>query len=137
MATRITKQQIALCVRWGADAILLGTVSPELYQDDLAHYTRSVPVFATVNQLRLNEQQQEHLKGEVGVDWYWMGFYAGEYLARKHPKGSGEIKIVVLPGRHSDVRITEILWADNDKELQRNLIQQALEQPDVRYLVSN
>ncbi|EGQ8494178.1 TMAO reductase system periplasmic protein TorT [Vibrio cholerae] len=149
------QQQIALCVRWGADAILLGTVSPELYQDDLAHYTRSVPVFATVNQLRLNEQQQEHLKGEVGVDWYWMGFYAGEYLARKHPKGSGEIKIVVLPGpassggtkpvlqgleeaiRHSDVRITEILWADNDKELQRNLIQQALEQPDVRYLVGS
>lgn len=83
------------------------------------------------------------------------GFYAGEYLARRHPKGSGEIKIVVLPGpassggtkpvlqgleeaiRHSDVRITEILWADNDKELQRNLIQQALEQPDVRYLVGS
>ncbi len=35
------------------------------------------------------------------------------------------------------MRISEILWADNDKELQRNLIQQALEQPDVRYLVGS
>ncbi|MGL4829156.1 MAG: TMAO reductase system periplasmic protein TorT, partial [Vibrio sp.] len=124
------QQQIALCVRWGADAILLGTVAPQLYQNDLAQYSRSVPVFATVNQLLLDEKQQEHLKGEVGVDWYWMGFYAGEYLAGKHPKGSGEVNIVVLPGpassggtkpvlqglqdaiRDSDVRITETLWAD-------------------------
>lgn len=149
------QQQIALCVRWGADAILLGTVAPELYQHDLTKYTRSVPVFATVNQLLLDDKQQSHLKGEVGVDWYWMGFYAGEYLARKHPKGSGLVNIVVLPGpissggtqpvlqglndaiRESDVRITQTLWADNDKELQRNLIQQVLEQPNVRYLVGS
>ncbi|PAR40712.1 TMAO reductase system periplasmic protein TorT [Vibrio metoecus] len=149
------QQQIALCVRWGADAILLGTVSPELYQHDLARYTRSVPVFATVNQLLLDEKQQKHLKGEVGVDWYWMGFYAGEYLARKHPKGSGEVNIVALPGpasrggtqpvmqglqdaiRDSDVRIIQTLWADNDKELQRNLIQQVLEQHKIRYLVGS
>lgn len=149
------QQQIALCVRWGADAILLGTVSPNLYQHDLADYTRSVPVFATVNELLLDNKQQTYLKGEVGVDWYKMGYYAGQYLARKHPKGSGTINIVALPGpassggtkpvmrgfqdaiHGSDVRIIEILCADNDKELQRNLIQQALEIPNVDYIVGS
>ncbi|GAL26219.1 periplasmic protein torT precursor [Vibrio variabilis] len=66
-------------------------------------------------------------------------------LAKKHPKGSGTVDIAFLPGpqssggtkpvilgflqaiKGSDVNVMETLWADNDKELQRNLIQEVIE----------
>ncbi|NAX17966.1 MULTISPECIES: TMAO reductase system periplasmic protein TorT [unclassified Vibrio] len=149
------KEQLSLCVRWGADAIILGTVAPDLYSTDLSTYVASTPVFATVNQLILNQQQAARLQGQVGVDWYWMGYYAGKYLADKHPQGSGKTNIALLLGpktsggtqpvsqgfyraiQDSDINVVESLWADNDKELQRNLVQQALERADLRYIVGS
>ncbi|KHT47403.1 TMAO reductase system periplasmic protein TorT [Vibrio sinaloensis] len=149
------KEHLQLCVRWDADAIILGTVAPDLYYDSLRQYTGSIPVFATVNQLVLDDFNRTVLKGEVGVDWYWMGFYTGEYLSQKHPKGSGETNIVLLPGpkssggtkpvirgfysaiKDSDLQIVDTLWADNDKELQRNLVQQAIEHDDLDYIVGS
>ncbi|EKO3532976.1 TMAO reductase system periplasmic protein TorT [Vibrio fluvialis] len=149
------QQQIKDCIEWGAQAILLGTVSPNLYQHDLSRLTGEVPVFATVNHLILDDTQRSHLKGEVGVDWYWMGYYAGDYLAKLHPQGSGITHIGLLPGpelrggtkpmvqgfydaiQRSDIRIDITLWADNDKELQRNLVQQVIEQPGIDYIVGS
>lgn len=149
------KEQLSLCARWKADAIILGTVAPGLYGNSLKQYTDSIPVFATVNELVLDEQNQSLLKGKVGVDWYWMGHYAGEYLKQKHPKGSGIANIAFLPGpkssggtnpvlrgfytaiEESDIRIVETLWADNDKELQRNLVQKAIENDKVHYIVGS
>lgn len=149
------QQQLSLCVRWDADAIILGTVAPLLYDNSLKHYTRDIPVFATVNKLLLDEENQSLLKGEVGVDWYWMGYYAGEYLQQKHPKGSGVANIAFLPGpkssggtnpvlkgfytaiEDSDIRIIDTFWADNDKELQRNLVQEAIENEQVDYIVGS
>lgn len=149
------QQQIKDCIAWGAQAILLGTVSPDGYHNDLSQLTGDVPVFAIVNELILDDDQRAHLKGGVGVDWYWMGYYAGDYLARLHPTGSGLTPIALLPGPeqrggtkpmvqgfydaigHSDIRIAITLWADNDKELQRNLVQQAIEQPRIQYIVGS
>ncbi|MDG2666736.1 TMAO reductase system protein TorT, partial [Vibrio parahaemolyticus] len=73
------EQQLALCTQWGADAIILGTVDPHAYEHNLKSWVGNTPVFATVNQLDLDEEQSTLLKGEVGVDWYWMGYEAGKY----------------------------------------------------------
>lgn len=149
------KEQLAMCVRWKADAIILGTVAPGLYDSSLKQYTNSIPVFATVNELVLDQQNQSLLKGEVGVDWYWMGHYAGEYLKQKHPKGSKVANVAFLPGpkssggtkpvlkgfydaiQDSDIHIIETLWADNDKELQRNLVQEVIENKKIDYIVGS
>ncbi len=152
---RKQSQQLQLCTKWAADAILLGTVDPYHYQHSLSELVGSTPVFATVNHLALDAQQSPLLKGQVGVDWYWMGYEAGVYLAERHPKGSGTVNVVTLLGpktsggtkpvargfkdaiKQSDVKVIERLYADNDKELQRNLVQQTLEMPDVDYIVGS
>ena len=147
--------QLVLCTQWGADAIILGTVSPDAYHDNLTDWVGSTPVFATVNELTVNEEQQKVLKGTVGVDWYQMGFQVGEFLSKRHPKESGETPIALLLGpqssggtkpvalgfydaiKSSDIKIAISYWADNDKELQRNLVQQVIEQPDIQYIVGS
>ncbi|NVD07866.1 TMAO reductase system periplasmic protein TorT [Vibrio sp. JPW-9-11-11] len=149
------REQLELCTEWQADAIILGTVAPDLYAQSLKYEVNQTPVFATVNKLITDQENQSVVKGEVGVDWYWMGYYAGEYLKKKHPKGSGIVEIALLPGpkssggtkpviqgfysaiQNSDIEIKETYWADNDKELQRNLVQQVIEQSDVQYIVGS
>lgn len=151
----ISKQrnQLAKCRLWGADAIILGTVSPSAYLGQVSQIIGETPLFPTVNKLMTDKADQENIKGEVGVDWYWMGYYAGDYLAQKHPTGSGIVRVGWLPGpktsggtkpstqgffdaiENSDVIIMRTFWADNDKELQRNLIQQVLEVPNIDYIV--
>ncbi|EGU47790.1 TMAO reductase system periplasmic protein TorT [Vibrio ichthyoenteri ATCC 700023] len=149
------KEQLSLCTNWNADAIILGTVAPDIYYSDLKRYVGSTPIFATVNKLIVDDATQSILKGEVGVDWYWMGYYTGQYLKRKHPTGSGITSIALLPGpkssggtkpviqgllaaiQDSDVRIVETFWTDNDKELQRNLVQKAIEGEKIDYIVGS
>lgn len=139
------RAQLVACRDWGADAIILGTVSPTAFSDDLSDYTKDTPVFATVNHLIVDEAQSKHVKGVVGVDWYWMGHRVGKHLAEQHPQGSGVVDVAFLPGpessggtkpvilgfleaiKGSDVNVVETLWADNDKELQRNLVQEVIE----------
>lgn len=149
------KEQISLCVRWDADAIILGTVSPDLFYTSLRQTASSTPVFAAVNELTVDEANSNVVKGQVGVDWYWMGHYTGEYLKSKHPEGSGIANVVLLPGPQSsggtkpvvkgiydaiegsDIRIIDTYWADNDKELQRNLVQAAIDNKNTDYIVGS
>jgi protein TorT len=123
--------------------------------DQMHKLVGNIPIFATVNKLYLAEGDMALFKGEVGVDWYWMGYNAGKYLAEKHPKGSGKVRIAWLPGpkmsggtkpsnkgfsdaiAQSDVDVVTTLWADNDKELQRNLVQQVLELESIDYIVGS
>ncbi|WP_427916948.1 TMAO reductase system periplasmic protein TorT [Vibrio amylolyticus] len=149
------KQQLKACVDWGANAIILGTVAPNLYHDDLNEYTSNTPIFSTVNHLSLNKKNQQYLKGEVGVDWYWMGYYTGQYLAHKYSNKTEPVDIALLPGpessggtkpsvngfydaiKNTQIRVIETLWADNDKELQRNLVQQLITENDIDYIVGS
>ncbi|GMQ48706.1 TMAO reductase system periplasmic protein TorT [Vibrio sp. 10N] len=150
------RAQLVACRQWGADAIILGTVSPTAFSDDLSQYTHDTPVFATVNHLIVDKTQRQHVKGVVGVDWYWMGYKVGEHLANQHPKGSGQVDVAFLPGpessggtkpvilgfleaiKNSNVNVVNTRWADNDKELQRNLIQEIIETyPKLDYIVGS
>ena len=53
--------QLVLCTQWGADAIILGTVSPDAYRDNLSDWVGNTPVFATVNELAISKEQQKVL----------------------------------------------------------------------------
>ncbi|GLT18624.1 TMAO reductase system periplasmic protein TorT [Vibrio zhanjiangensis] len=150
------KQQAQLkkCHEWQADAIILGTVSPTGYLKNMNQLVGNTPIFATVNALTLDPSSQQ-LKGQVGVDWYWMGYYVGEYLKGKHPKGSGQVNIALLLGpiasggtepvmkglldavEYSDIHVVQSYWADNDKELQRNFVQRVIERNDISYIVGS
>jgi len=135
--------QIMDCQQWDADAIILGTVDSTAYQGILSRLTGEIPVFATINDIDLADPDiRKNITAKVGVDWYEMGQAAGEFLAKRHPRGSGIVNIAWLPGpakrggtkpvtqgfldavKNSDINIITTLWADNSKELQRNLIQQ-------------
>ncbi|MDG3085227.1 TMAO reductase system periplasmic protein TorT [Vibrio hannami] len=147
------RQQLTACYEWGADAIILGTVSPDAYVDQVNHLIGDTPLFATVNHLNIGIKDRPQFEGEVGVDWYWMGYNAGQYLAMKHPKDTGKVNVAWLLGprfrggtkpatqgfydslQDSDVNIISTYWGDNDKEIQRNLAQQVLELPNIDYIV--
>ncbi|MGR6861906.1 TMAO reductase system periplasmic protein TorT [Aliivibrio salmonicida] len=148
------KEQIKQCVSIGADAIILGTVDPIVYQRHLKSLCGNIPVFATINKLISSfPPNASYHQGEVGVDWYQMGFKAGQYLAEQHPRESGITYIGWLPGpktrggtkpvtkgfydaiKESDIVVSATYWGDNSKELQRNLIQDALENEKLDYLV--
>ncbi|WP_420919491.1 TMAO reductase system periplasmic protein TorT [Vibrio pectenicida] len=148
------QKQIENCRLWNSDAIILGTVGPDLYKNNINQLIGKIPIFSIVNALTLEENAQQ-LKGQVGVDWNLMGRYVGQYLKNKHPKGSGITNIALLLGpkssggtmpvmeglrseiENSDVQIVESYWADNDKELQRNLVQKAIESNDIDYIVGS
>ncbi|WP_299014003.1 TMAO reductase system periplasmic protein TorT [uncultured Photobacterium sp.] len=141
----LDKQQTQLqdCQQWEADAIILGTVDRIAYNGILSRLTGNIPVFATINDIDMHDKDiSQSVYARVGVDWYDMGKAAGQFLAERHPKGSGVVDIAWLPGpsqrggtkpvtqgfrdaiKNSDINIVTTLWADNSKELQRNLIQQ-------------
>ncbi|WP_102564210.1 TMAO reductase system periplasmic protein TorT [Vibrio sp. 10N.286.49.B3] len=146
-------KQLKLCRQWQADAIILGTVDPQLYNDQLSELIGDIPLFSAVNDLELAGESIQQLKGVIGVDWYLMGFKSGQYLADRHPKGSGITNIVLLPGpqssggtkptiqgfhdaiKNSDIKVIQSQWADNDKELQRNILQEFIHLPDLKYVV--
>ncbi|WP_070966494.1 TMAO reductase system periplasmic protein TorT [Vibrio sonorensis] len=145
--------QIKYCAKWGADAILLGTVDPNAYHNGFNDLVGPIPVFAIVNQLNLDLGYNLH--GRVGADWYDMGFLVGQKLSELHPKGSKQAKIALLPGpkssggtkpvleglndalTNSSAKVTSIHWADNDKELQRNLVQEIIDSEEVDYIVGS
>lgn len=141
----LEKQQSQLeeCRAWGADAIILGTVDRSAYNGKLGQLTGNIPVFATINDLDTSDpDSKKHIIARVGTSWYNMGHKTGEFLAKRHPRGSGIVNVALLPGplqrggtkpvvqgfidaiADSDINIVSTLWADNSKELQRNLIHQ-------------
>ncbi|PSU29050.1 TMAO reductase system periplasmic protein TorT [Photobacterium lutimaris] len=143
----LDKQQSQLtdCREWDADAIILGTVDSLAYENRLTQLTDDIPIFATINYLDTSTQDShDNVIARVGIDWYEMGYRTGEFLAKRHPNGSGMVNVALLPGPQkrggtkpvvqgfydatagSDINIVTTLWADHSKELQRNLIQQLL-----------
>ncbi|WP_428476812.1 TMAO reductase system periplasmic protein TorT [Photobacterium japonica] len=149
------ERQLSDCRDWGADAIILGTVDSQAYKGNLSQFTGDIPVFATINSLDMGDANSaKNITAHVGVDWYEMGCKAGQFMAKRHPRGSGIVNVALLPGplqrggtkpvvkgfldavANSDINIVTTLWADNSKELQRNLIQQLFATGhDIDYIV--
>jgi len=143
--------QIQQCVREGADALIVGTVSYEGLTDAITGIAAQIPVLATVNDI-----SDEGITAKSGVSWVSMGRVVGEYLAERHPAGSQPAKVAWFPGPEgagwvtfiergfregiadAAVDVVTTKWGDTGKEIQRTLVQEALEErSDIDYIVGN
>lgn len=145
------RQQIEQCTADGADAIIVGPVSFRGLGETIAKIPKKIPVLATVN-----DMENIGITAKSGVSWVTMGYSAGEYLAKRHPLGSKPVTVAWFPGpkgagwvgfiesgfkrglADSAVKIVVTKWGDTGKEIQRTLVQEALEShPDVDYIAGN
>jgi protein TorT len=143
--------QIERCVREGADALIVGAVSYEGLTAAVTRIASEVPVLATVNDI-----QDDGITAKSGVSWVSMGRVVGEYLAERHPMGSDPVKVAWFPGplgagwvtfiergfregiTEGALEVVTTKWGDTGKEIQRTLVQEALEEhPDIDYIVGN
>ncbi len=137
------RSQLLDCKQWGADAIILGTVDSQAHDGQLTELTGDIPVFATVNKLEMrSDDSKKNIVARVGIDWYQMGYITGEHLANLEQDNGDTVNVALLPGprqrggtkpmvqgfldavANKNIEVIDTLWADNSKELQRNLLQQ-------------
>jgi len=144
--------QIRDCTADGkADVLLVGTVSFDGLTDTILEIAKRIPVVAVVNDIA-----DPGISAKAGVSWVTMGRRIGEYLAQSHPKGSPPVKIAWFPGpkksgwvpfveegfldalSKSSAEIAITKWGDTGREIQFNLVEEALEErPDVDYIVGS
>ncbi|WP_299843314.1 TMAO reductase system periplasmic protein TorT [uncultured Roseovarius sp.] len=144
-------EQITECMREGADALVIGTVSYDGLTETLLEIAQGRPVIATVNDIA-----SDGISAKSGVSWVQMGAAAGLAIAKRHPKGSPPVKLAWFPGpegagwvrfvqqgfeealQQSSARIVVTKWGDTGREIQVRLVEEALiERPDVDYIVGS
>ena len=148
LATQV--DQLRHCVDAVSDAIIVGTVSFNGLSPSIRTIAKTTPVIAAVNDIA-----NVGISAKAGVSWYSMGKKVGQYLAQRHPtKGNNEAKVAWFPGpkesgwvgfindgfhdgiADSGVSIVAVKWGDTGKEIQRNLLQDVLEETnDFDYIV--
>ncbi|HCH22667.1 MAG TPA: TMAO reductase system periplasmic protein TorT [Oceanospirillaceae bacterium] len=132
--------QIQQCVDQKANAIIVGTVSFDALESTLSQVAIHTPIIAAVNDI-----SSPGISAKVGVSWYTMGHKVGRYIAAEHPKGSPPVNIAWFPGPQgagwvrfidagfrdalvsSSANIVSVKWGDTGKEIQRNLLQEVLQ----------
>jgi periplasmic protein TorT len=133
------------------DILVLGTVSFNGLTDTVLKIAQNIPVVAVVNDIA-----DAGISAKTGVSWISMGRKIGERLAAAHPTGSDSVRIAWFPGplgsgwvpfveqgfrealMKSSAQIVVTKYGDTGKEIQLNLIEEALEeQPDVDYIVGS
>lgn len=150
--TNLNKQisQIEDCVARGAEAVVIGAIS----YDGLNNLVKEirgngVPVIDVINGMSSGDLSAKSL-----VSFGEMGYKAGEYIAKIHPKGSGKVKVAWFPGppgagwveagnegflaavADSDLEVVETKYGDTGKEIQLKLVEDTLEAyPDIQYIV--
>jgi protein TorT len=150
--TNLNKQvsQIEDCVARGAEAVVIGAIS----YDGLNNLVKEirdngVPVIDVINGMSSGDLSAKSL-----VSFGEMGYKAGEYIAKLHPKGSGMVKVAWFPGppgagwveagnegfmeavKDSDIEVVETKYGDTGKEIQLKLVEDTLEAyPDIQYVV--
>ena len=150
--TNLNKQisQIEDCVARGAEAVVIGAISYDGL-NNLVKEVRSkgVPVIDVINGMSSGDLSAKSL-----VSFGEMGYKAGEYIAKLHPKGSGAVQVAWFPGppgagwveagnqgfleaiKDSDITVVETKYGDTGKEIQLKLVEDTLEAyPDIQYIV--
>ena len=94
--TNLNKQvsQIEDCVAAGAEAVVIGAISFDGLNNLVKEVRgKGVPVIDVINGMSSPELSAKSL-----VSFGEMGFKAGEYLAKLHPKGIDPVKVAWFPG---------------------------------------
>ncbi|MEM7067594.1 MAG: TMAO reductase system periplasmic protein TorT [Pseudomonadota bacterium] len=150
--TELAKQisQIEDCVAAGAEAVIIGAISADGLNNVIKEIrAKDIPVIDVINGISSPEITAKSL-----VSFGEMGAKTGEYLASKHPAGSGKVKVAWFPGpsgagwveagnagfagaiEGSDLELVETKYGDTGKETQAKLVEDTLEaHPDLTYVV--
>ncbi len=142
--------QVRECSK-NVDILVLGTVSFDGLTETVLEIAKSIPVVAVVNDIA-----DAGISAKTGVSWISMGRMIGDRLAAAHPTGSAPVRVAWFPGplgsgwvpfveqgfrsalMNSSAQIVVTKYGDTGKEIQLNLIEEALEeQPDVDYIVGS
>jgi len=142
--------QIEDCVARGSNAIVIGAISYDGLNNLVKEIrNKGIPVIDVINGMSSPELSAKSL-----VSFGEMGYKAGEYIAKLHPKGSGKVKVGWFPGppgagwveagnkgfqeavADSDIEVVETKYGDTGKEVQLKLVEDTLEaHPDIQYVV--
>jgi len=142
--------QIEDCVARGSNAIVIGAISFDGLNNLVKEVRgKGIPVIDVINGMSSPELSAKSL-----VSFGEMGYKAGEYIAKLHPKGSGVVKVAWFPGppgagwveagnkgfqeavANSDLQVVETKYGDTGKEVQLKLVEDTLEaHPDIQYIV--
>jgi periplasmic protein TorT len=150
--TNLSKQisQIEDCVSSGAQAMVIAAISYDgLNKTVDSLHAKNIPVVDLVNGMSSTVMSAKSL-----VSYKTMGFKAGEYIAKLHPKGSGKAQVAWFPGppgagwaeagnigfndalKNSDLEIVATKYGDTGKEVQLKLVEDTLQAyPDIKYIV--
>lgn len=150
--TNLNKQisQIEDCVTAGANAVLVGAISGDGLNNLIADLASNGVVVIDF----MNGVTSDKVAGRSLVSFDQMGRFAGDYLAKKYPTGSGKVQVAWFPGpagsswvesgnagfkaalKGSDVELVDTKYGDTGKEVQLKLVEDALQTyPDLKYIV--
>ena len=139
-------EQLEHCMAGNFDAILLGTVAPEL----LKHYQGQIskPMLALVNRL-----DSPLVNTRIGVNWYQMGWHAGDYIRRTTKNKPAKLALLLGPEKlggstwveqgimaalkGSRVTISSNRHADNNRALYRDQLHHLLKDHTPDYILGS
>lgn len=137
--------QLDSCMKHNYDAILLGAVRPDIL--DFYKPPVNKPIIALVN--RLDSKQ---VNTRIGVNWYQMGFQAGQYI-RKQTSKPTQVALLAGPDKQggsglveqgltaalvdSQVTISAVRHADNNRNLYRDEIESLLSSQTPQYILGS
>lgn len=144
--------QIENCVTEGMNAIVLVATSQTGLNDAIAAAAaRGVVIVDTINGVT-----SDKITARVVTSYGRIGETFGKYLADKHPKGSGKVKVLYMAGpagasyvgfmekgfrdaiKNSDVEVVKSLYAASSKAAQFPVVEDGLLAfPDVNYVAGN
>lgn len=142
-------RQIETCVAAGADGVIIGAISYNGLDGLVGRlHQQGVPVVDLVNGMASDNVAARSL-----VSFEEMGYRAGEYIARRHPKGSRPAYVAWFPGPReagwvkdgdrgfrsalsdSTAEIVDVRYGDTGRTVQAALIRQALDtRTDIDYI---
>lgn len=149
--TNLNKQisQIEDCVANGAQAVVIGSISLDGLNKTVEELrAKNLPVIDVINGISSPQISAKSL-----VSFKEMGYNAGAYIAKQHPKGSGKVKVAWFPGppgagwveagnkgfldavKNSDIEVVDTKYGDTGKEVQLKLVEDSLQaHPDIKYI---
>lgn len=141
--------QIKKAVAAGADGVIIGAISYDGLNSLVTElHAKGIPVIDLINGM-----STEQISARSLVSFEEMGYHAGDYIARRHPKGSPPAKVAWFPGPKdagwvkagnkgflkalaaSAVEIAAVRYGDTGKITQTALLEEVLNaHPDIDYV---
>lgn len=142
-------EQITSNIRAGVDGVIIGAISFDGLNTVVANLRRhNIPVIDAINGI-----SSEQVSAHSLVSFDDMGYHTGEYIARRHPKGSAPVRVAWFPGPEgagwvtagnqgfqraladSAATIVTTRYGDTGEAAQTQLLEEALKQyPDINYI---